>query len=49
VGIGIVARDDKGKVLGARAIAKPVVAAPKVAEAMAALEAVLFYKATGFF
>jgi ribonuclease HI len=49
VGIGIVARDDKGEVLGARAIAKPVVAAPKVAEAMAALEAVLFYKATGFF
>jgi ribonuclease HI len=49
VGIGIVARDNNGEVLGARAVTKPVVAPPKVAEAMAALEAVLFCKAWGFF
>jgi hypothetical protein len=48
VGIGIVARDNRGEVLGARAVTKPVVAAPKVAEAMEALEAVLFCKAAGF-
>jgi hypothetical protein len=35
--------------MGARAVTKPVVAAPKVAEAVAALEAVLFSKAAGFF
>lgn len=35
--------------MGARAVTKPVVAAPKVAEAMAALEAVLFSKAAGVF
>jgi len=47
VGIGIVARDDKGAVLGARAVT--VVAAPKVAEAMAALKAILFCKVASFF
>jgi hypothetical protein len=49
VGIGIVARDNNGEVLGARAITKLVVATPKVAEAMVALAAVLFCKATCFF
>jgi hypothetical protein len=49
IGIGIVARDNTGNVLGAQAVTKHVVAAPKVAEAMAALEAVLFCKATSFF
>jgi ribonuclease HI len=43
-----VARDNTGNVLGARVVSKHVVAAPKVAESMAALEAVLFSKVAGF-
>lgn len=43
------ARDNNGEVLGARVVTKHVVAPPKVAEAMAALEAVLFCKVVGFF
>lgn len=49
IGIGIVARNHNGICLGARAVTKIVVGAPKVAEAMAALEAVLFCKEIGFF
>jgi hypothetical protein len=48
IGIGIVARDNIGNVLGARAVLKHVVAAPKVVESMAALEAILFCKVAGF-
>jgi hypothetical protein len=47
--IGIVARDNNSNFLGARAVTKSVVVTPKVAEAMAALEAVLFSKAASFF
>jgi hypothetical protein len=49
IGIGIVARDHYGNVLGARAVTKIAVCAPKVAEAMAALESVMFCKEVGFF
>jgi ribonuclease HI len=49
IGIGIVARDEYGNFLGARAITKMVVTTSKVAEAMAALEAILFCKQAGFF
>lgn len=49
IGIGIVARDEYGNFLGIRAITKNVVTNPKVAEAMAALEAILFCKQAGFF
>jgi ribonuclease HI len=49
IGIGIVARDEHGNFLGARAITKKVVTTPNVAEAMAALEAILFCKQAGFF
>ncbi|XP_062147743.1 uncharacterized protein LOC133856702 [Alnus glutinosa] len=48
IGIGIVARDNTGNVLGARAVSKHVVAAAKVAESLATLEAVLFCKAASF-
>jgi hypothetical protein len=49
IGIGIVARDNNDNFLGARAVTKMVVAKPKVAEAMAAPEAILFSKESGFF
>jgi len=49
IGIEIVARDEYGNFLGVRAITKMVVTTPKVAEAMAALEAILFCKQAGFF
>jgi ribonuclease HI len=49
IGIGIVARDHNGDFMGARAITKLAMGALKVAEAMAALEAVLFCKEVGFF
>jgi hypothetical protein len=49
IGIGIVARDEHGNFLGARAIMKKVVTTPNVVEAMAALEAILFCKQAGFF
>jgi hypothetical protein len=49
IGIGIAARDNNGNFLGARAVTKSVVATLKVAEAMAALEVVLFSKTTSFF
>jgi ribonuclease HI len=49
VGIGVVAWDHHGNFMGVRAITKTVVGSPKVAEAMAALEAVLFCKEAGFF
>jgi ribonuclease HI len=49
VGIGIVARDHYGNVLGAKSLTKKVVAVPKLAEAMAAYEAVIFCKDVGFY
>jgi len=49
IGIGIVARDHNGIFLGARAVTKIVVGAPKVAEAMTAVEAVPFCTEVGFF
>jgi hypothetical protein len=49
VGIGIVAQDHSGNFMGARTIAKKVVGSLKLAETMAALEAVLFCKEAGFF
>jgi ribonuclease HI len=44
-----VARDHSGNVLGAKSLTKRVVAAPKLAEAMAAYEAVIFCKDVGFY
>jgi hypothetical protein len=44
-----VARDNNGNFLGAKAVTKSVVVTPKVAEAMTALEVVLFSKAARFF
>jgi hypothetical protein len=49
VSIGIVVRDHSGNFTGARAITKKVVGSLKLAETMAALEAVLFCKEAGFF
>jgi ribonuclease HI len=49
IGIGIVARDEHGNFLSVRAITKKVVTTPNVAEAMTALEAILFCKQVGFF
>lgn len=49
IGLGIVARDCMGRFLGARCIRKPFLVEPKIAEAMAALWAVLFYKEVSFF
>jgi ribonuclease HI len=49
IGVEIVARDEHGNFLGARAITKKIVTTRNVAEAMAALEAILFCKQTGFF
>jgi ribonuclease HI len=49
VGIGIVTWDYHGNFMFARVITKIVVGSPKVVEAMAALEAVLFCKEAGFF
>jgi hypothetical protein len=48
IGIGIAARHNNGNFLGARVVTKSIVATPKVAEAMAALEVVLFSKTTVF-
>jgi len=47
--IGIVVTDYNGDFLGARAVTKLAMGAPKVAEAIAALEAVLFRKEVHFF
>jgi hypothetical protein len=44
-----VAKDHNENVLGAQVVTKIAVCAPKVAEAMIALEAVLFCKEVGFF
>lgn len=49
IGLGFVARDCRGRFLGARCIRKPFLVEPKMAEAMAALWAVLFCKEVGFF
>jgi ribonuclease HI len=49
IGFGVVGRDIRGNFLGAKAITKNSVASPKVAEAMAALEAILFCKEACFF
>jgi hypothetical protein len=48
IGIGVVARDNIGNVVGAKSLTKKVVAVPKLAEAMAAYEAVVFCKEVGF-
>jgi hypothetical protein len=48
-GIGIVARDHHGDFMGVRGITKKVVGSSKLAETMAALEAVLFCKKLVFF
>jgi ribonuclease HI len=44
-----VARDHYGNILGAKSLTKMVVAAPKLAKAMAVYEAVVFCKEVGFF
>jgi len=49
ISLGIVARDCNGRFLGARCIRKPFLVEPKIAEAMAALWAVIFCKEVGFF
>jgi ribonuclease HI len=48
IGIGIVARDCGGHVLGAKSMYFPMVVDAKTAEAMAAIHAVLFRKDAGF-
>jgi hypothetical protein len=49
IGIGVVARDIYGNVLGAKSLTKMVVAIPKLAEVIAAYEAVVFCKEVGFY
>jgi len=48
VGLGIVARDCKGFVLGAKSITKEFVAEPNIAEAMGALCTMHFCQQAGF-
>jgi ribonuclease HI len=49
VGLGIVARDNNGFVLGAKSVTKEMVAEPSIAEAMGALCAMQFCQEAGFF
>jgi hypothetical protein len=49
IGISVVARDSIGNVLGAKSLTKKVVAIPKLADATAAYEAVVFCKEVGFY
>jgi hypothetical protein len=48
IGLGIVARDSMGEFMGAKSIMKPIVVEARLAEAMAALLAVLYGKEAGF-
>jgi len=48
VGLGIIARDNKGLCMGARSITQQARINPKTAEIMAALQAVQFSKEVGF-
>lgn len=48
IGLGIVARDCMGEFMGAKCIMKPIVVEARLAEAMAALWAVLYGKEAGF-
>jgi hypothetical protein len=49
IGIDVVARNSIVNVLGAKSLTEKVVAIPKLAEAMAAYEAVVFCKEVGFY
>jgi hypothetical protein len=49
IGIGVVARDFNGNVLGAKSVTKMVVAVPKLAEIMTAYETVVFCKEVRFY
>lgn len=49
IGVGVVARDFYGNVLGAKSLTKMVVVVPKLAEAMAAYKAMVFCKEVGFY
>jgi ribonuclease HI len=48
IGMGIVARNCMGEVMGAKSVIRPIMVDPKIAEAMAALWTVLFCKEVGF-
>ena len=48
VGLGLIARDEKGRFLGPCGIYLKIVADPATAEAMAALHAVMFAREMGF-
>ncbi len=48
IGLGIIARDNSGFCLGACSVTKQVQVPPKMAEVMAALQAVQFSKEVGF-
>jgi ribonuclease HI len=48
IGMWIVARNCMGEVMGAKSVIRPIMVDPKMAEAMAALWAVLFCKEVGF-